>query len=590
MKSYDATPETFHNSIDSNFKPMSQIDHKKQLEAVLNSVIDAIITIDTRGTVLSFNTAAEKIFGYPAIEVMGKNVKLLMPEPYFSNHDSYLANYLRTGHKKVLGIGREAIGKRRDGSTFPIDLAVTEVVQADNRYFVGVVKDITEKRQAQETLLTNLETINKSREEFLDVLNQLRQGIVMFDLKGQITFLNTAAQKIFNRKIKDCLGLYWADILPYGRSSIDRLHQLLVSDNDGEKVKTTNRAPDGTVTCHEFEVLNASSDLSRRFFLISDLSDIYTLRQRLDERYAFQQLIGKSPSILKLFDKIKELSKVKITVLIEGETGTGKELVARALHNLSDRNDKPFIAVNCAGLTDTLIASQLFGHRKGAFTGATHDQKGLFEAANNGTIFLDEIGDISLELQKSLLRVLQEREYTRIGETMPRNIDVRVIAASHRNLEQEVRKGTFRQDLLYRIRIATLTIPPLRQRQEDIPLLANYFLKNCSIATGKQVHEISGDAMRLLLTHNWPGNVREFENAIEAAVVSCQGSVLEQADFPEFLFTSHAPGTVENFSNDEKTALITAMAECRGKKAAAAKRLGISRSTLYRRLSLYGLE
>jgi transcriptional regulator with PAS, ATPase and Fis domain len=218
----------------------------------------------------------------------------------------------------------------------------------------------------------------------------------------------------------------------------------------------------------------------------------------LDQRARFDDLLGKSDIMQRVYQQIRDVARVDSTVLIEGETGTGKELVARAIHSSSDRKQKPFIAVNCAGLTDSLLSSQLFGHKRGAFTGAIEDHQGLFEAAHMGTLFLDEIGDIPLNVQNQLLRVLQEREIVRLGETRPRKIDVRVLAATHRKLNEEIAAGRFRSDLLYRIRVARIFIPPLRERREDIPLLAAAFLAQSTAASGKTVEQISLAASRLL--------------------------------------------------------------------------------------------
>jgi DNA-binding NtrC family response regulator len=291
------------------------------------------------------------------------------------------------------------------------------------------------------------------------------------------------------------------------------------------------------------------------------------------------------------FQQIQDVARVDSTVLIEGETGTGKELVAGALHAVSHRKDQPFVPVNCAGLTDSLLASQLFGHRKGAFTGAVGDQKGLFEAAEGGTLFLDEIGDISMTVQTSLLRVLQEKEMTRLGETRPIKIDVRVIAATHRDLKEEIAEGRFRADLFYRIRVARIEVPPLRARREDIPLLAEWFLRESRATTGKPIHHISDDAMRALMDYRWPGNVRELKSGIEFAVIRCKGKVLRVDDLPPEIGLPVALNTAigqqppKDGAEEERQRLLSALERAGGNRAAAARLLGIGRTTLYRRLA-----
>ena len=307
----------------------------------------------------------------------------------------------------------------------------------------------------------------------------------------------------------------------------------------------------------------------------------------------YQDLIGKSHSMQLIFHQIQEFSRVDSTVLIEGETGTGKELVARAIHQASHRKDHPFIAVNCAGLTESLVASQLFGHKRGAFTGAVSDQQGLIEAAEGGTLFLDEIGDIPLTVQTSLLRVLQEREITRLGESRLRKVDVRVLAATHHNLAKDVTTGTFRADLLYRIRVGRVLLPALRERREDIPLLISHFLNQYRATTGRLVEAVSNEALRLLMVYAWPGNVRELKHAIEFAVIRCPHSIVRPQDLPPEVVNQDERFPValqeEIAPTPEKDKILTALKETGGNRSAAAKLLGISRLTLYRRLARLGI-
>jgi DNA-binding NtrC family response regulator len=307
---------------------------------------------------------------------------------------------------------------------------------------------------------------------------------------------------------------------------------------------------------------------------------------RFDGEASFEDLVGASPAINLVYQKIRDVAKSDVTVLIEGETGTGKELVARAIHACSQRAGRPFIAVNCAGLTESLLGSQLFGHKRGAFTGAAESHQGFFEAATGGTIFLDEIGDVTGPMQTALLRVLQEKEVTRIGETSPRKVDVRVLAATHHNLSQDVVAGRFRADLLYRLRVARIQLPPLRERREDIPLLAASFLVACRGAIGQPVRDVSNQAMRLLADYAWPGNVRELRSAIESATVGCRGTVIEAADLPAEIAQSSGQSSFSKMqSGDERERIMAALAEANGNRTVAAKLLGVSRATFYRRLA-----
>jgi len=262
------------------------------------------------------------------------------------------------------------------------------------------------------------------------------------------------------------------------------------------------------------------------------LKENLLLRQELTKRFKFQDLIGKSPKILKVFEMIKTVAPTKSTVLIRGESGTGKELIARAIHELSPRHNGPFIAVACGAMPETLLEAELFGYEKGAFTGATSQYKGRIEMADKGTLFLDEIGDISLKTQVDLLRVIQEREFRRLGGKETMKVDIRIIAATNKNLEEMIAKSEFREDLYYRLNVITLWVPPLRERKEDIPLLVEHFLTKYNLENRRNVERISPEVMRILIDYPWPGNVRELENTIEHSVVVAKGNEISIDDLP----------------------------------------------------------
>jgi len=320
------------------------------------------------------------------------------------------------------------------------------------------------------------------------------------------------------------------------------------------------------------------------------------LRKKLTKQYSFCDIISKNPKMMEVFSLVKEVASLRSTVLIQGESGTGKELIARAIHFSGDRASKPFIGVSCAALTESLLESELFGHEKGSFTGATGQKKGKFEIAEGGTIFLDEIGDISPKVQINLLRVLQERNFFRVGGTEEINVDVRVIAATNRNLEQSVREGKFRDDLFYRLNVINIHLPSLRERKEDVPLLVHNFLETLGPELGKEVTDISEGALKILLNYNWPGNVRELENAVERAVVTCKAKVLTEGDFA-FLNNNGNHGsekkweippgiTLEEINNQ---AIVATLQRTHGNIKEAATILGVDRSTLYDRIKKYNL-
>jgi len=315
-----------------------------------------------------------------------------------------------------------------------------------------------------------------------------------------------------------------------------------------------------------------------------------SLHQKLEERYRFENIIAKSPKMQQVIEVIKVVAKSNATVLITGESGTGKELVARATHSQSYRKDKPFVAVSCAALPESLLESELFGHEKGAFTGAHAQRKGKFEVANRGTLFLDEIGDMSANIQVHLLRVLEEKEFARVGGNELIRVDVRVLSATNKDMKKAVASGQFREDLYYRLNVVPIELPPLRERKEDIPLLAQHFLKKFAIENQKEITGFSPEANNFLLKYEWPGNVRELENAIERAVILAKNSDIEVADLPqENLLITHSATSGESLREIEKERILNVLSETGGNFSQAARILGISRVTLYNKIRAYGL-
>ena len=319
-------------------------------------------------------------------------------------------------------------------------------------------------------------------------------------------------------------------------------------------------------------------------------------RREFSRTYGLDQIIGRSPSMLEIYKTVAMVVNSRSTVLIQGESGTGKELIARAIHYNSPRSENPFVVVNCAALPEGLLESELFGHIKGAFTGAVTSKRGLFEEAENGTIFLDEIGDMSLPLQAKLLRVIQEREIRRLGSNELIQVDVRILAATNQPLEEKVEQGLFRQELLYRLRVVTIDMPPLRARRDDIPLLADYFLKKYSAEANKPVSAFSPQAMDLLCRYSWPGNVRELEHVIEQAVILTTNSAILPDDLPQQVHSHFSldhdlpPFRLMKLDELQRHYLIRVLLETGGNKSEAARVLGIDRRTLYRMAGRYGIK
>jgi len=403
------------------------------------------------------------------------------------------------------------------------------------------VRHLDERRRAQARIAEMVGQLERSRDDMLSILNQLRVGTAMTSAGGEVTFLSEAARRMLGRPSEGTDGLPWTELYPVDEAT-RQLLEAMCERPAGERTKVAARFSGAGRRDHwvDIEVQDDPRDPHRK---------------------------------------------------------TGKELVARAIHSLSQRAERPFVTINCAGLTESLLASQLFGHRRGAFTGAVDEHKGFFETANRGTIFLDEIGDIPPTVQTSLLRVLQEREILRLGESTPRRIDVRVLAATHRNLSEEVERGNFRADLLYRIRVARIDLPPVRERREDIPLLVGAFLGELSAAADKRVDSVSPEAMRVLLAYHWPGNVRELRSAIEFAIIRCRGTALSAEDLPpEVLAAARiesqrlAALPPEGQGESEEFRLRAALQAAKGNRTLAAKLMGVSRATFYRRLTELGIS
>jgi DNA-binding NtrC family response regulator len=319
------------------------------------------------------------------------------------------------------------------------------------------------------------------------------------------------------------------------------------------------------------------------------------LKRELKKSFNLESIIGKSPVMLEVFNTVKRVAPATATVLIHGESGSGKELVARAIHSSGPRATKTFVAVNCTAIPEGLMESELFGHVKGSFTGAHADKKGLFEEANGGTLFLDEIGDLSLTLQAKLLRVLQDKTIRPVGSSDFKEIDVRIVAATHRDLKVMVKDGKFREDLFYRLNVLPVSVPPLRERSEDIPMLVESFIAKFATQNSATARNISSDAMAALIAHPWPGNVRELENLIERAVVLCPNQVIEKADVMGTV-VADAKEKIEQLFSDtptlekiEERYIKIVLGRMHNQKDKAAKILGINRRTLYRKERAYGL-
>ncbi|MGQ9633386.1 MAG: sigma-54 interaction domain-containing protein [Bryobacteraceae bacterium] len=430
------------------------------------------------------------------------------------------------------------------------------------------------------------------------VLDSINEGVFTIGLDWRIRSFNRAAERITGVRREEALGRPCSEVF---RASIcEHFCALKRTLETGKPVVNATayilRAGGERVPIRLSTALlrEGGGAVTGGVETFQDLSQVEELRKELTARYSFEDIVGRSAVMQRLFEMLPQIAASDSTVLIEGASGTGKELFARAIHNLSKRRKRRFVAVNCAALPDTLLESELFGYKAGAFTDAKRDKPGRFALADGGTIFLDEIGDISPAMQARLLRVLQERLIEPLGAVEPVKVDVRVVAATNKDLAELVAAGKFREDLFYRIRVIPLRLPPLRERREDIPLLIERIVTRLNRLQGRDIAGVSEDALARLMEHDYPGNVRELENILEQAYVMCRGAWIELRHLPPELrqtagMPEDAPGGL-SLREMERRMIVAALERHGGNRSRAARELGIDPSTLYRKLKSFQSE
>lgn len=440
-----------------------------------------------------------------------------------------------------------------------------------------------------------------SSAQYQAILESISEGVFTVDRGWKITSFNRAAEEITGIDRREAMGKRCSEVF---RSTMcnDRCCLRETRRTGKPLVGRTGYIIDASgsripISLSTAVLRDATGNVIGGAETFRDLSEVEALRNELDGRFRVGELVSRSPIMQRVFSSLEPVAASSSTVLILGETGTGKELIARTIHDLSDRRDGPFVAINCGALPETLLESELFGYKAGAFTGATKNKPGRFALAAGGTLFLDEIGDISQAMQVRLLRVLQEHVYDPLGGIKPETTNVRVIAATNSDLTEKVRQGTFREDFYYRINIARVDLPPLRRRKEDIPLLCMDFIHHFNALQGKQIEGLTSETLSLLMLHSWPGNVRELRNVIERAFITCHEGAIAPGhlppDFsgPEFQEKTETPCTLADAVNSlEKQLILNAVLRCGGNRLAAAGELGIHKSTLFRKIHQLNIE
>jgi PAS domain S-box-containing protein len=549
---------------------------------ILASVADGVFTIDRNRIITSFNRAAESITGWKQEEVIGKPCK----EIFHSSICGSDCLLMKAIDRNSMYIDRAIFIKGKAGNSIPVTISSAPLFDDFGNIIGGI-----------ETFRDNTSAIRESL-----ILDSIADGVFTVDRNWNITSFNRAAEEITGWSRDDAMGLSCSDIF---HSSIcgkncaiaESLYKgtpvanrsITIRNSKGEKVPISISA--APLTDHEGNIIGGVETFR-------DLTTITTLRQQLSQKYTFDAIISKSTTMQRLFVILPEIARSPSTVLILGESGTGKELVARALYNASERKDKPFIIVNCAALPETLLESELFGYKAGAFTDARKDKIGRFAAAEGGTLFLDEIGDIPGSVQVKLLRVLQEKVYEPLGSNTPVKADVRIITATNRNLQALVQEGAFRNDLFYRLNVVKISLPPLRERKEDIPLLIEHFIKKYSAQQGKDIVGISSGALAILMRYDYPGNIRELENIVEYSFILCEGGYIQPQHLPEPFaagFEEVSPLAVrdigpQTLEDIEKQAIILSLERNQWRKMATCRELGISKDTLRRKIERYAIN
>jgi PAS domain S-box-containing protein len=579
---------------------INTINCEKFYSSLFESIEEGIVVIGLDRSIIFINKMAKSLIGLKEVPEGAGCSEILKTDLCAKNCPLESCNTNSSCASHFMNIKLY----KSDKSSVPLCLNVAPLNDEKGK-MIGIIENfrpMSEAIKVIESLEQNNIVLAQEKNRIDSIINSLADGVFTVDKDLRITNFNDGMEKLTGVKEPDALGR--------------DCREILSADNCGQNcpLAYTLKNGYGLANVHEritgkegelLPVLMSTAILKDEgvdiglIATIRDTSEIEKLKKEIDDRYHFSNIIGKSRTMQQLFELIETLSDTDCAVLIEGESGTGKELVSRAIHHESHRRNKPFIKVDCSAIVEGLFESELFGHVKGSFTGAIRDKAGKFELANGGTIFLDEIGEMPYSSQAKLLRVIQDKEFERVGDTTTSSVDVRVIAATNRNLKNEVKSSTFREDLYYRLCVVPITMPPLRERKEDIPLLVNHFVEKCSmkIPNRARITEVTPVAMSAIMDYDWPGNIRELENAIEHSYIRSKTSSIDLESLPASILSCaiqdksmiHTKSLSVDRGEAEKLFMEKLLRKHNGNKTKVAKELGLSRTTLWRKLKKHDL-
>lgn len=566
----------------------------QQLCTVLNGLNIGVFTVDASRRITSFSRAAELLTGFDEKDVIGRYCNEVFLDDLCRGECKFCEAI--EAEEKSLSLDVEITDK--NGEKHLITKIVTPLYDV-NRNLTGCI-EVFQDHSAFEELINR---IRYDERQLKIILDNLDIGVFTTTRGGHITFFNRLAEAISGHSRKEVLGKPCTLVL--GGEACDDTSLLNKSISDGKRrsnskgLLTTKGGKTIPIRANYMALRNEQGRIVGGLATIQDLSLIHQLNRAIKNRYTFDDMIGKGPSMQKIFEIVSVVAASNATILIEGATGTGKDLLAKVVHNASNRAEKPMVKVNCAALPDNLLESEMFGYVRGAFTGADRDKPGRFQEADGGTIFLDEIGDLPLSLQAKLLRVLEDQEFYPLGSRKTTKVDVRIIAATNQGLEKQVKRKRFRKDLFYRLNVIGLELPDLKERKEDIPLLIDHIMKRFGAEIETQSLKISEDAMEILLNYDYPGNIRELENILEHALIICQNKTMELRHLPLFLQKSPLSAAASEAAvieqavtsqETDKYLILEMLKRYNWNRSRTAKELNIDRTTLWRKIKKYGLS